>query len=175
VGRYVAFLRGINLGPTNKVSMPELRKMAEELGYTEVATYINSGNLIFASAKKPAALEREISAAIAKHFGTSTDVAVRTPEQLKKILAKNPYPDGSPSQVTVAFLTKPAPPDAKKKVAAMATEAEPFTFAGSEVYVHYSNGMGRSKLAEKFSSVIGVSSTVRNVNTVAKVLAICER
>ena len=57
----------------------------------------------------------------------------------------------------------------------MATEAEPFTFAGSEVYVHYSNGQGRSKLAERFSSVIGVSATVRNINTVTKILALCER
>ena len=149
--------------------------MAEELGYTDVATYINSGNLIFDSPKKAAELEREISAAISKRFGTSIDVAVRTPAQLKKILADNPYPDGSPSQVTVAFLTKAAPAAAKQRVGAMATEAEPFTFAGSEVYVHYSNGIGKSKLAEKFSSVIGVSSTVRNINTVTKVLALCER
>jgi uncharacterized protein (DUF1697 family) len=174
VGIYVAFLRGINLGPTNKISMPELRAMAEDLGYTDVATYINSGNLIFTSSKKAAALEREISVGIAKRFGTKTDVAVRTPAQLRKILDANPYPDGSPSQVTVAFLTKPAPAGAKEKVAAIATEAEPFSFAGSEVYVHYANGMGRSKLAEKFSSIIGVSSTVRNVNTVTKVLDLAE-
>ena len=173
--RYVAFLRGINLGSTNKISMPELRAMAEDLGYTDVATYNNSGNLIFASSEKAAVLEQEISAVISHRFGTKTDVAVRTPAQLRKILAENPYPDGSPSQVTVAFLTKPAPPEAKEKVAAMATAAEPFTFAGSEVYVHYTNGMGRSKLAEKFSSVIGVSSTVRNLNTVTKVLALCEQ
>jgi uncharacterized protein (DUF1697 family) len=175
VGVYVAFLRGINLGSTNKISMPELRRMAEGLGYTDVATYINSGNLIFTSIKKPAALEREIASAVSQHFGVSTDVMVRTPAQLKKVLADNPYPDGSPSQVTVAFLTRAAPPQAEDKVAAMATEAEPFTFAGSEVYVHYSNGMGRSKLAEKFSSVIGVSSTVRNINTVAKVLAMAAK
>jgi uncharacterized protein (DUF1697 family) len=175
VGVYIAFLRGINLGPTNKISMPALRAMAAELGYADVATYINSGNLIFTSSKKAAELEREISAAIKERFGTKTDVAVRTPAQLKKVLADNPYPDGSPSQVTVAFLTQAAPPEAKQKVAAIATDAEPFTFAGSEVYVHYSNGLGRSKLAEKFSSIIGVSATVRNINTVAKVLALCER
>jgi uncharacterized protein (DUF1697 family) len=100
---------------------------------------------------------------------------VRTPAQLRKIVDQNPYPDGSPSQVTVAFLTKPAPAKAKEKVAEIATEAERFSFAGSEVYVHYTNGLGRSKLAEKFSSIIGVSSTVRNLNTVSKVLAMCER
>ena len=175
MGVYVAFLRGVNLGPTNKISMPELREMATELGYTDVASYINSGNLIFASPKQRGALEPEISAAIGRRFGARIDVAVRTPAQLRKIVDQNPYPDGSPSQVTVAFLTKPAPAEAKQKVAEIATDAEPFRFAGSEVYVHYTNGLGRSKLAEKFSSVIGVSATVRNLNTVTKVLALCER
>ncbi len=175
MGTYVAFLRGINLGPTNKIAMPALRELATELGYTDVATYINSGNLIFDSTKKAATLEREIAAAITKRFGLRIDVTVRTPAQLKRILAENPYPDGSPSQVTVAFLTKAAPATAQEKVAAMATEAEPFTFAGQDVYVNYSNGLGTSKLAEKFSAVIGVSSTVRNINTVTKIVASCEK
>lgn len=170
---YVAFLRGVNLGPNNKISMPALRAMADDLGYTDVATYINSGNLIISSPKKAAPLEREISNAIKKTFGRQIDVAVRTQAQLKKILAENPYPDGNPSQVTVAFLMKPPPADAKDKVAAVATDSEPFKFAGQEVYVNYSQGIGKSKLAEKFSAIIGVSSTVRNIRTVEKVLALC--
>ena len=172
---YVAFLRGINLGPTNKIAMPALREMATGLGYTDVATYINSGNLIFDSTKRAATLEREIAAAIKETFGPRIDVAVRTPAQLKKLLADNPYPDGNPSQVTIAFLTKAAPAAGKEKVAAIATEAEPFTFAGQDVYVHYSNGLGNSKLAEKFSAIIGVSSTVRNINTVTKIVALCDK
>jgi len=175
VGTYVAFLRGINLGPTNKIAMPALREMATGLGYTDVATYINSGNLIFDSPKRAATLEREIAAAIQETFGPRIDVAVRTPAQLKKLLAENPYPDGHPSQVTIAFLTKAAPATGKEKVAAMATEAEPVTFAGQDVYVHYSNGLGNSKLAEKFSAIIGVSSTVRNINTVTKIVALCDK
>ena len=100
---------------------------------------------------------------------------MRTPAQLKKLLADNPYPDGNPSQVTIAFLTKAAPATGKDKVAAIATDAEPFTFAGQDVYVHYSNGLGNSKLAEKFSAIIGVSSTVRNINTVTKIVALCDK
>jgi uncharacterized protein (DUF1697 family) len=173
VATYLAFLRGVNLGPTNKISMPQLRAMAEDLGYTDVATYINSGNLIISSAKNAATVEREISDAIKKTFGRSIDVTVRTPAQLKKILAENPYPDGNPSQVTVAFLTKMPAADAKEKVAAVAKDYEPFTFSGQQVYVNYSKGIGRSKLAEKFSDIIGVSSTVRNIRTVEKVLALC--
>jgi uncharacterized protein (DUF1697 family) len=172
---YVAFLRGVNLGPSNKISMPELRAMAEDLGYTDVATYINSGNLIISSPKKAATVEREISDAIKKTFGRPIDVTVRTPAQLEKILAENPYPDGNPSQVTVAFLTKTPAADAKEKVAAVAKDYEPFTFSGQQVYVNYSKGIGRSKLAEKFSDIVGVSSTVRNIRTVEKVLALCGR
>ena len=170
---YVAFLRGVNLGPTNKISMPALRAMAEDLGYADVATYINSGNLILSSAKKADTVEREISKTIKDTFGRPIDVTVRTPAQLKKILAENPYPDGNPSQVTVAFLTKEPAKDAKDKVAAVAKDYEPFTIVGQQVYVNYSQGIGRSKLAEKFSDIIGVSSTVRNIRTVDKVLALC--
>jgi uncharacterized protein (DUF1697 family) len=174
VATYVAFLRGVNLGPSNKISMPSLRAIAEDLGYTDVATYINSGNLIISSTKNAATVEREISDAIKKTFGRPIDVAVRTPSQLKKILAENPYPDGNQSQVTVAFLTKTPAADAKEKVAAVAKDYEPFTFSGQQVYVNYSKGIGKSKLAEKFSNIVGVSSTVRNIRTVEKVLALCQ-
>jgi uncharacterized protein (DUF1697 family) len=170
---YVAFLRGVNLGPNNKISMPELRAMAEDLGYTNVVTYINSGNLIVSSPKKAAIVEREIADSIRGTFGRPIDVTVRTPAQLKKILAENPYPNGNPSQVTVAFLMKAPSADAKQNVAAVAADYEPFTIAGQQVYVNYSQGIGKSKLAEKFSTIIGVSSTVRNIRTVEKVLALC--
>jgi uncharacterized protein (DUF1697 family) len=173
VATYVAFLRGVNLGSSNKISMPALRAMAEDLGYTDVATYINSGNLIISSTKKAPIVEREISRAIKKTFGHSIDVTARTAAQLKKILAGNPYPDGNPSQVTVAFLTKLPPANAQDKVAAMAADYEPFAFAGQQVYVNYTHGLGKSKLAEKFSAIIGVSSTVRTIRTVEKVLALC--
>jgi uncharacterized protein (DUF1697 family) len=173
VATYVAFLRGINLGPSTKISMPELRAMAEELGFTDVGTYINSGNLMVSSPKKAATVEREISEAIKKTFGRQIDVTVRTPAQLKKVLADNPYPDGNPSQVAVAFLTAAPAKDAKDRVAAVAADYEPFTFAGQHVYVNYSRGLGRSKLAEKFSDIVGVSSTVRNIRTIEKVVELC--
>jgi uncharacterized protein (DUF1697 family) len=175
VTTYAAFLRGINLGSTNKISMPELRVMAEELGYDGVATYINSGNLVLRTPKKAATVEGELARAISGRFGHRIDVTVRTLAQLEKILAENPYPDGNPSQVTVAFLTKAAPAQAKEKVAAIAADHEPFHFAGTHVYVNYGQGLGRSKLAEKFSSIVGVSSTVRTIRTVEKVVDLCKK
>lgn len=170
---YVAFLRGVNLGPNNKISMPTLRAMAEDLGYTDVATYINSGNLIINSSKKAATIERELSKAIKSTFGRQIDVTVRTSTQLNKILAENPYPEGNPSRVTVALLTKAPAADAKDRVAGVAKDYEPFTFSGQVVYVNYSQGIGRSKLAERFSAIIGVSATVRNIRTIEKVLELC--
>jgi uncharacterized protein (DUF1697 family) len=170
VATYVAFLRGINLGSTNKVSMPRLRELTEGLGYTDVRTYINSGNLILTTTDPAATIEQRLAGAIQQELGLKVDVAVRTPARLATIVAENPFADGDPSYVTVAFLTKAAPAEAKRRVAEVATEAEPFVFAGQEVYVHYTQGQARSKLAANFSDILGVSATVRNMRTVTKVL-----
>lgn len=168
MNRYAAFLRGVNLGSANKVAMPALRAMAEGLGYAEVRTYINSGNLLFTTTGDDVGLSEAIGQAIQQTFGRRIDVAVRSADELREILSGNPYPDGDPSQVTVAFLSGEPPPGAERRVAAIAEE--PFIIAGSEVWVHYTHGQAGSKLAAQFSRVIGVSATVRNVRTVAKVV-----
>jgi uncharacterized protein (DUF1697 family) len=170
VTRYAAFLRGINLGPTNKVSMPRLRAMAEAQGYTGVRTYINSGNLLFTAAGTDLELTEALQQAITGEFGLRIDVAVRTEAQLRTVVERNPFPDGDPSRVTVAFLTRTPPEDAQQRVAALATDSEPFVFAGLEVWVNYVEGQGTSKLAAQFSKAVGVSSTVRNLRTVTKVI-----
>ncbi len=172
---YAAFLRGINLGPSNKIAMPRLREIAEGLGWSEVSSYINSGNLIFISTKKPATLERELARALADEMGKPVEVTVRSRAQLAKIVAGNPYPDGHPSRVNVAFLMAKLPAGVKERLDAMATEREPYEIRAAEIYVHYQDGLGRSKLAEKFASVIKVSATTRTIGTVTKVLAICDR
>jgi uncharacterized protein (DUF1697 family) len=175
VPRYVAFLRGINLGPTNKVSMPRLRELAESLGYTDAVTYINSGNLILTATDPAATIGQRLHAALAGELGLKVDVAVRTPARLATIVAENPFPDGDPSYVTVAFLTKAVPAEAKRRLAEMATDQEPYVFSGQEVYVHYIGGQARSKLAARFSDVVGVSATVRTIRTVTKVLELAVR
>ncbi len=169
---YVAFLRAVNLGSTNKIAMPALRDAVGGLGYGDVQTYINSGNVILHTDQSAAEVERALTAMIRDEFGLTIDVTVRTAAELVQVLAANPYPDGNPSQVTVAFLTAEPPADAATRVAAIAAEHEPFTFADRCVYVHYGQGLGRSKLAERFSKIIGVSATVRTIRTVEKVLAL---
>ena len=173
--RYVAFLRGINLGSVNKISMSRLRELTESLGYTDVVTYINSGNLILTATDPAATIEQRLTRAIADELGLTIDVAVRTPARLAEIVAENPFPDGDPTYVTVAFLTKAVPAEAKRKLAEVATEKEPYVFSGQEVYVHYLDGQARSKLAARFSDIVGVSATVRNLRTVTKVLELAQR
>ena len=169
---YAAFLRGVNLGPANKIAMSRLRDLAEGLGYGEVATYINSGNLVCTSTQPAATLAREISHALAAELPKPVDVAVRSRAQLEALVAANPYPDGDPSQVTVAFLMAEPGPGVADRIAAVAAAHEPFTVAGTEIWVNYTRGLARSKLAEQFARVVGVSATTRTIRTVQKVLAL---
>ena len=167
---YVALLRGINVGTAKRVPMPELRKLASELGYRDVRTHINSGNLILTSDEPAEAVRRRLEEGIEQTFGLHADVVVRTAGELAAVLAANPFPDGDPSRVTVAFLAGPPADAAEAGVAALATEDEPFLFAGQEVYVHYGHGQADSVLAAKFAGLLGVSATVRNLRTVTKLV-----
>ena len=166
---FAAFLRGVNLGPVNKVSMPALQDALEAGGFPGAKTYLNSGNVVLSSARGAATVERELAALIRETFGLDLDLMVRTLPQLRAVLADNPFPDGNPSQVTVAFLSGEPTPAAPDRVQALAAPHEPFVFAGREIYVHYTQGLGRSVLAQRFSATVGVSATVRTIRTVQKV------
>lgn len=168
--RYVTLLRGINVGTAKRVAMPALRASATGLGYADVASHINSGNLLLTSDEDADTVRRRLEQGIEDTFGLHADVVVRTAEQLQRALAANPFPECDPSRVTIAFLAGPAAADAEEKVAALAAVDEPYLFAGLEVYVHYGHGQARSKLAAKFAAVLGVSATVRNQRTVAKLV-----
>ncbi|MGI8458225.1 MAG: DUF1697 domain-containing protein [Propionibacteriaceae bacterium] len=171
---YVALLRGVNLGGRNKVAMPKLRELAERLGYTDVRTYINSGNLIFTSTGSDQAIAQALADGIEADFGIRIDVAVRTRAQLAQAVEGNPYPDGDPKQTTIAFLMGAVSANAKDQVATLATEVEQVRFAGDEIYVDYGGGLAKSKLAVGFSKVVGVSATVRNIRTCQQLLELMD-
>ena len=165
---YVALLRGINVGTAKRVAMPALRELAAGLGYGDVRTHLNSGNLILTADAPPHEVRRALEQGIEQTFGLHADVVVRTAEQLAAVVQANPYPDGDPSRVTVAFLAAPAPAGVEERLAALAAPDEPFLVAGLEVYVHYGHGQADSKLAARIADVLGVSATVRNLRTTAK-------
>jgi uncharacterized protein (DUF1697 family) len=173
VTAYAALLRGVNVGGA-KVAMSDLRRVAEGLGYGDVATYINSGNLLFASTRQPATLRGELQRGIRDELGLSVDVMVRSLPRLQQVLAANPYPDGDPGRVAIAFLSQEAPAGADAALAAVAVD-EPFTIAGDHIYVHFTHGLGRSKLGQRLSALVGCSATVRNLRTVTRLVDLLDR
>jgi uncharacterized protein (DUF1697 family) len=158
---YVAFLRAVNVGGTGKLPMAELRAMAEALGFTNVRTYIASGNLVFAStlseAKVKAALEDRLEAYAGKPVG----VVVRTGAELAAVLRANPFPAAPPDRTVAIFLDAPPPADTLMQVSSVGTEE--IAQGKREIYVHYPDGMARSKLRIPAAK----AGTARNMNTIA--------
>ena len=150
--------------------MSQLRELAQELGYCEVWTYLNSGNLVFASDRGVAAVGHELEDALERQFQTRIDVAVRSADRLRELVTENPFPEAPANRVTVALLTGSARADATERIARTAKASEPFVVGEQEVWVHYGQGIADSRLAAQFSRIVGVSATVRNVGTLTKLV-----
>jgi uncharacterized protein (DUF1697 family) len=161
VTAYVALLRAVNVGG-RKLVMKDLQAIAEELGYENARTFIASGNLLFASAQS----EAEVSRALENRLGTRMDadvpVMVRTAAELAAVTEANPFRERPGSKVAAIFLKEPPPADTIEQARGQADEE--LALGRREIYVHYPNGMGRSKLRLP-AALVG---TARNMNTVAK-------
>lgn len=162
---FVAFLRGINVGGNTMLPMKELAALCVDIGFQEVRTHINSGNVIFKSALSEEKLKTNLTKALHEKTGRSIDVMIRNDLELRSILAGNPFPDANGSQVGVVLLTKPVPKNLLDDM--VISGPEEVRLAHREIYIHYPNGMGRSKL--KFPST-GEAGTIRNINTIAKLV-----
>lgn len=161
----VALLRGVNVGG-RKVSMAELRELIESLGYSDARTYIQSGNVIFKSARKPASSALE--SAIEERFGLAVDVMLRTPAELKRALERDPFQSADRSSVHVGFMARAAKTATVRAIDASSFEPEEFAVVGSELYLHLPNGLGRSKLPDFVLRRLKIPTTLRNWRTVAK-------
>ncbi|MEZ4728776.1 MAG: DUF1697 domain-containing protein [Caldilineaceae bacterium] len=145
----------------------------QRCGLQNVKTYIQSGNVIFQSDRTDqAALSAEISAAIGKSHGFSPAILLLTEDALRAAINANPFPEGEddPKSLHLFFL-EPAPqtPDLAA-LEALKTETERFALIGQVFYLHAPDGIGRSKLAEKFGRGWGVNITARNWRTVSKLM-----
>jgi len=168
---YAALLRGINVGGHNKVPMSELRRVVEALGHTDVTTYIQSGNVVFTATKNvtPAAVER----AIKNEFGFDITVVLRTRAELQRVVKDNPFGRADLKTVHVGFMaSKPSAATVRDLDGDHADQFEPDEFAikGTNLYLHLPNGMGRTKLPPYLDRKLKVPTTVRNWNTVLKLL-----
>jgi uncharacterized protein (DUF1697 family) len=175
VPTFVALLRGINVGKAKQVAMADLQALLAGLGYADVRTHLRSGNAVFyAAGHEPDALATRIEAALEERFGLEVSVLIRTPADLDAIIAANPFPDAAattPAQLHVAFLsTTPA-----GTIDPAAYAPDELRIAGREVYAWYPNGMGRSKLTNTtLERHLGVHATMRNWNTVTRLVALAE-
>jgi uncharacterized protein (DUF1697 family) len=162
---YVALLRAVNVGGTGKLPMKELKAICEEAGFQEVATYIASGNVVFRSDDGPEKVKDILEMRLTEYAGKKMDVFVRTAREMRDLVEINPYPDEPGNRVVALFLDRKPPQDLDSIVTGV--QGERFTTAAREIFIHYPEGMGVSKL--KFGSQL--VGTARNMNTVTKLAA----
>jgi uncharacterized protein (DUF1697 family) len=159
---YVALLRALNVGGTGTLPMAELKAVCEGLGFADVKTYIQSGNVLFRSELAETEVRRKLEAALAERMGKAPGVLLRSRRELEAVAARVPFPDAKPNFLLVAFLPEPPAADALDKL--VAPDGEEVKIDGREIYIHYPNGSGRSKL--KLPAL--KPGTTRNLNTVRK-------
>jgi uncharacterized protein (DUF1697 family) len=188
VPTHVALLRGINVGGHNKVAMADLREVVTSLGHTDVATYIQSGNVVFSTKDtETAALGAALERAIAEKLAVRPRVVVLSRAELAQVVRDNPYPDEpNPKAVHAVFLGEEPGPDALERMAAalrrVAAKGSRDTaqVVGSTLFLHLPDGMGRNELAALLtggkggSKAIGANGTARNWATVTKLVALCD-
>jgi len=168
---YIALIRGINVGGHKKLKMADVKASCESLGWRDVRTHLQSGNVVFRSAKKDRArLAKELEGAL----GVEAKVILRDADELEKIIAANPMPEEAqrgPSHFIVVFLSGQPTAAAMQSLRDAYAGPETMHLHGSELYIEYGAGMGTSKLTNTLiERKLGVSGTARNWNTVTKLL-----
>ena len=162
---FVLLLRAVNVGGTGKLPMSELKRLCEKTGFRNVRTYIASGNVVAerdgSETQAKADLEAELEAYGRKPVG----VIVRTAAEIAKVVASNPFPSRAANLTVAIFLDAAPPADALKDLKGQANEE--LRLGAREIYVHYPDGIGRSKL----SIPAARNGTARNMNTVARLAA----
>jgi uncharacterized protein (DUF1697 family) len=175
---YLALLRGINLGPRNKIRMADLRELVEGLGHENVRTHILSGNVLFESKRRDTRrLERDFEKAIKDRFGFDIAVLIRTRNELERIVHKNPLPRAAQegNRLFVLFLSKNPPRGRIRMIDPDAYKPEEFAVADRAIYAWFRQGLQGSKLAGVLSDKrLGVTVTNRNWNTVTRLLELAD-
>jgi uncharacterized protein (DUF1697 family) len=157
----IALLRAVNVGGTGKLPMSDLKAMCEELGFDNVRTYIASGNVVFTSRKSEAAVKSALEKQLEAYAGKPVGVLVRTAGEMAKILADNPFPKLAPNRTMAVFLDRAPPADTLATIRGQ--KDEKVRLGKREIYIHYGEGMGQSKLVIPAAKL----GTARNMNTVA--------
>ena len=175
----ISMLRGVNVGGHNKIKMDDLRALYQSLKLNAPQTYVQSGNVIFLSGEKNlATLSQRIQDGIQRKFGFRPDVILRTASELRHVLARNPFASRhniEPSKLLVAFLASDPGLQVRESLMKIDARGEELHIHGSELYIYFPNGMGKSKLPwPTIEKILKTPFTGRNWNTVTKMLGIAE-
>ena len=150
---YAALLRAVNVGGTGKLAMSDLRRLCEQGGLSQVATYIQSGNVVFRSTRSEASVKKLLEAALAQQLGKPCGVLVRQAAELRELLADNPFPDAAPNRVMALFLDAPPPAASLKGIVAgknlmvVANNSHIFTF---EDFVGHEQAFAGVQIGDQF-------------------------
>ena len=177
MSRVVVLLRGVNLVKRNRISMPDLRTALTRAGFADVATYVQSGNVVLASRSSPERVASKVKHVIADRFGLELVVLARSDDELAEVVRRNPLAGvaTNPRRYLVTFLSREVPPGFADDLASVA-EQEPFAIIGREVYSWHPDAVGRTLLWERLASrSLGIDATSRNWTTVTTLLAMAER
>jgi uncharacterized protein (DUF1697 family) len=172
---WVVLLRGVNVGGANRLAMADLRAVVTSLGHTDVTTYIQSGNIVLTSPEQDRwLLAAEICAGIERAHGLVVSAVLRTPGELSGALAVNPFADVAEGfRGLITFLSETPKPADAATLEPDRFVPDRFELRGAELYMHYPNGAGRSKMTlDYFEKRLHVRGTARNLNTVAKLIAL---
>lgn len=175
----VSMLRGVNLGPYNRIKMDALRDLYESLGFEDVQTYVQSGNVVFRTKEKnEAKLRNRIEDAIEKKFGFRPDVILRTTAEMRESVAKNPFAKRrgiEPPKLLLTFLAEEPNADAKKKLLRIKADPELVYLLRRNLYIYFPEGLARPKLPwMSVVKALGTTGTGRNWNSVLKLLEMAE-
>lgn len=176
--RSVALLRGINVGKAKRVAMADLRALFEELGYTDVATLLNSGNVVFSGARgKPAGTARKLELAIEKGFGFTSRVTIVSGADLARVLAENPLTDvaDDASRLMIGFLQDAAALKGLRELARQDWGRERLALGPRALYVWCPKGVIDSAPMKALQKLLGEGWTARNRATVEKLAELASR
>lgn len=169
MGRMIALLRAVNVGG-RKLPMAELRAKCAALGWANVATYIQSGNVLFDADCPPAEAEAAIEAMIRRDYGYESPTIVRTAEQWRSYAPANPFPDAAretPNYLLMLLSKQPPAAGAENAIQARAAAGEVVRRTGDALWFHFPAGSGTSKLTPSFiDKAIGSPATSRNYRTI---------
>jgi uncharacterized protein (DUF1697 family) len=169
--KYVAFLRGINVGGHKIIKMEDLRRMLESHGYLNVATFIQSGNAILETPGADSGkLEKELQAKLARSLGYEVEIFLRTIGEVRKIAAKSPFQEDKNSTVYVAFLREKPDRNAAEALMALQNKIDQFSIQGRDVFWFHHRDRGETKFTNnRLEKILDMPATMRNMTSIRKI------